>query len=278
MAISSIGMPPPIEPTEVVALRWSWPRCLDRNNEVTALCFPNELSSSSRTDCVTIREFCKRCKHTISSASSCGSLDSASLTSASAAILSCSCWSRNLSIRAAFSWFTRSLDSSCARWIATARSEFLRRSCASCMRFWRRMSCEMRRCSSPAIFFSRSCTTWLCRRASCPDDRVAATLARFCLSASSRSCWIVLSASFFSKVRLRPSSIVAACRRTSSKSRQIFSSSRLKKRMRFSIAFAFDSTAFLARLASCTVMPRPVDMPVPEGAELGRAPCGDPPY
>mmetsp|Transcript_1933 Transcript_1933/g.5233 ORF Transcript_1933/g.5233 Transcript_1933/m.5233 type:complete len:259 (-) Transcript_1933:108-884(-) len=226
--------------------------CLSRF--VTELRDPKEVSSSSSTDCVTIREFCSRCKQTSSSASSCGSLDSASCTSFSAASLSISCCSRMRSRRTALSWFAFSLASSCARWMATARSEFVRRACASCIFFCRKMSCEARRCSWPASCFSRMCRNWLRFRCSKLADLVAAALALFCLVMRSRSCWIARSANFFSMVRERPSSIVAACRRTSAKSRQIFSSSRLKKLMRFSMAFMFVSTAFFARLASWTVL------------------------
>mmetsp|Transcript_63042 Transcript_63042/g.197402 ORF Transcript_63042/g.197402 Transcript_63042/m.197402 type:complete len:261 (-) Transcript_63042:7-789(-) len=202
-----------------------------------------------------MREFCSRCRHTSSSASSSGSRDSTVWTSCSAASLSASCCSRILSKRSALSWFAFSLASSCDRWTATARSEFCRRACASCIFFCRKMSCEALRCSCPASCFSRICTNWLRFRSSTLAVLLATALARFCLSTSSRSCWIARSASFFSSARLRPSSIVAACRLTSSRSRQIFSSSRLKKLMRFSMALTLVSTAFFARLASWTVRP-----------------------
>mmetsp|Transcript_68864 Transcript_68864/g.199774 ORF Transcript_68864/g.199774 Transcript_68864/m.199774 type:complete len:267 (+) Transcript_68864:69-869(+) len=216
------------DPTDMPP-RWSpCCRCFDRSREVTALCLPNELSSSSSTDCVTMREFCNLCKHTISSASSCGKMDSACCTSASAAMRSSSCCSRSRSILACLSWLTFSFDSNCALWMATARSEFCSRVCASCILFCRRMSCETRRCSSPAIFFCRSCINRLRSRSSVPWLLVAAALARFCESMTSLCSWMVLSASFFSNVRVRPSSMVAACRRTSSRSRQIFASSRWK--------------------------------------------------
>mmetsp|Transcript_1792 Transcript_1792/g.5812 ORF Transcript_1792/g.5812 Transcript_1792/m.5812 type:complete len:250 (-) Transcript_1792:50-799(-) len=204
-----------------------------------------------------MREFCSRCRQTSSSASSCGSLDSTSCTSFSAAILSASCCSRRRSSFTARSWSTFSRASNCARWMATARSEFCSRISASCIFFCLRMSCEALRCSMPAICFSRICETWLRLRTSIPAYLEAAALARFCLCSSSRSCWMAWSASFFSSVRDRPSSMFAACRRTSSRSRQIFSSSRLKKLMRFSMALTLLSTSFFLRLALCTVMPCP---------------------
>mmetsp|Transcript_27195 Transcript_27195/g.62744 ORF Transcript_27195/g.62744 Transcript_27195/m.62744 type:complete len:253 (-) Transcript_27195:110-868(-) len=215
---------------------------------------PKDAPSSSSTDCVTILEFCNRCRQRISSASRSGNLASAYRTSCSAAARSASRSARMRSRRCAFSVFAFKLASSFARWTATARSEFVSFVSVSVIRFCRRTSCENCRCCSAATCLACSCFCSVRSRTCMFACFWKVALFLFCCSVKSRACAIDLLVNLFSKALALPSSMVAAWRLTSSRSRHIFSSSRWKKRILFSIALRLLSTALRTLRASCTVI------------------------